>query len=98
MPAKRKCKEALEQVRDRLTREQRLRTERRIRELLDPEQLSVREDELVDSDCELEVASTNQAKATVSSQDILILIICLAWVAVVAYVFWFNRSHICYRL
>jgi hypothetical protein len=98
MPAKRKCKETLEQVRDRLTREQRLRTERRIRELLEPEQLAVREDELEDSDSELEVASTNQAKATVSSQDILILIICLAWVAVVAYVFWFNRSHICYRL
>ena len=98
MPAKRKCKETLEQVRDRLTREQRLRTERRIRELLEPEQLAVREDELEDSDSELEVASTNQAKATVSSQDILILIICLAWVVVVAYVFWFNRSHICYRL
>ena len=98
MPAKRKCKETLEQVRDRLTREQRLRTERRIRELLEPEQLAVREDELEDSDSELEVASTNQAKATVSSQDILILIICSAWVAVVAYVFWFNRSHICYRL
>ena len=98
MPAKRKCKETLEQVRDRLTREQRLRTERRIRELLEPEQLAVREDELEDSDSELEVASTNLGKATVSSQDILILIICLAWVAVVAYVFWFNRSHICYRV
>ena len=98
MPAKRKCKETLEQVRDRLTREQRLRTERRIRELLEPEQLAVREDELEDSDSELEVASTNQAKATVSSQVILILIVCIAWTAVVAYVFWFNRSHICYRL
>ena len=98
MPAKRKCKETLEQVRDRLTREQRLRTERRIRELLEPEQLAVTEDDLEDSDSELEVTPTEQAKATVSSQDILILIVCLAWTAVVAYVFWFNRRHICYRI
>jgi hypothetical protein len=98
MPAKRKCKETLKQVRDRLTREQRLRTERRIRELLEPEQLAVTEDDLEDSDSELEVTPTSQSKTTVSSQDILILIICLAWTAVVAYVFWFNRSHICYRV
>ena len=56
------------------------------------------EDDLEDSDSELEVTPTEQVKATVSSQDILILIVCLAWTAVVAYVFWFNRSHICYRL
>ena len=98
MPAKRKCKETLQQVRERLSREQRLRTEKRIKELLEPEQLAVTEDDLEDSDSELEVTPTEQAKATVSSQDILILIVCLAWTAVVAYVFWFNRSHICYRL
>jgi hypothetical protein len=98
MPVKRKCKETLQQVRERLVREQRIRTERRIRDLLEPEQLAVTEDDLEDSDSELEVTSTDQAKATVSSQDILILIVCLAWTAVVAYVFWFNRSHICYRV
>ncbi len=98
MPVKRKCKETLKQVRDRLTREQRLRTERRIRELLEPEQLAVTEDDLEDSDSKLEVTLTSQPKTTVSSQVTLILIVCLAWTAVVAYVFWFNRSHICYRV
>ena len=98
MPAKRNCKETLKQVRDRLTREQRLRTERRIRELLEPEQLAVTEEDLEVSDSELEVTPTSQPKTTVSSQVILILIVCIAWTAVVAYVFWFNRSHICYRI
>ncbi len=98
MPAKRKCKETLKQVRDRLTREQRLRTERRIRELLEPEQLAVTEEHLEDSDSELEVTLTSHSKSTASSQVILILIVCIAWIAVVAYVFWFNRSHICYRI
>ena len=100
MPRKRheKTFETLLQTKERLTRELRLRTERRVRELLEPEQLAVTEDDLEDSDSELEVTPTEQAKATVSSQDILILIVCLAWTAVVAYVFWFNRSHICYRI
>jgi hypothetical protein len=53
MPAKRNCKETLKQVRDRLTREQRLRTERRIKELLEPEQLAVTEEDLEVSDSEL---------------------------------------------
>jgi hypothetical protein len=47
MPVKRNCKETLQQVRERLVREQRLRTEQRIRDLLEPEQLAVTEDELV---------------------------------------------------
>ena len=92
MPAKRKCKETLQQVRERLSREQRLRTEKRIKELLEPEQLAVTEDDLEDSDSELEVTPTKQAKAN------SILIVCLVWTAVVAYVFWLNRSHICYRV
>ncbi len=98
MPAKRKCKETLKQVRDRLTREQRLKTERRIRELLEPEQLAVTEEDLEVSDSEVEVTITSYSKSTASSQVILILIVCIAWIAVVAYVFWFNRSHICYRI
>jgi hypothetical protein len=98
MPAKRNCKETLKQVRDRLTREQRLRTERRIRELLEPERLAVTEDNLEVSDSELEVTPTSQSKTTASSQVILISIVCIAWTAVVAYVIWFNRSHICYRI
>ena len=98
MPAKRKCKETLKQVRDRLTREQRLRTERRIRELLEPEQLAVTEEDLEVSDSELEVTLTSHSKSTASSQVILISIVCIAWTAVVAYVFWFNRSYTCYRI
>jgi hypothetical protein len=93
-----KCKETLLQVKQRLTREQRLRTEKRLRELLEPEQLAVTEDHLEDSDSELEVTLTSHSKSTVSSQVILILFVCIAWIAVVAYVFWFNRSHICYRI
>ena len=85
-------------MRERLSREQRLRTERRIRELLEPEQLDVTEDDLEASDSELEVTSTGQAKVAVSSQVILILIVCSAWTAVLAYLFWFSRSHICYRI
>jgi hypothetical protein len=61
-----------------LTREQRLRTERRIRELLEPEQLAVTEDDLEVSESELEVEPTRQSKTTVSSQVILILIVCFA--------------------
>ncbi len=98
MPVKRKCKETLQQVRERLVREQRVRTEQRVRELLEPEQLAVTEDDLEDSDSELEVTPTSQSKTTVSSQVILILIVCLAWTAVLAYLFWFSRSHICYRV
>jgi hypothetical protein len=98
MPVKRKCKETLQQVRERLVREQRLRTEKRIRDLLEPEQLAVTEDDLEASDSELEVTSTGQAKVAVSSQVILILIVCSAWTAVLAYLFWFSRSHICYRI
>ena len=93
-----KCKETLLQVKQRLTREQRNRTEKRLRELLEPEQLAVTEDHLEDSDPELEVTLTSHSKLTATSQVILILFVCIAWIAVVAYVFWFNRSHICYRI
>jgi hypothetical protein len=98
MPVKRKCKETLQQVRERLTREQRLRTEKRVRELLEPEQLAVTEDEPVASDSEPEVTCTVKPKLVVSRQDCLILIICSTWIAVLAYLSWFSRSHICYRI
>jgi hypothetical protein len=100
MPRKRheKTFETLLQTKERLTRELRLRTEKRLRELLEPEQLAVTEDHLEDSDSELEVTLTSHSKSTASSQVILILFVCIAWIAVVAYVFWFNRSHICYRI
>jgi hypothetical protein len=87
MPVKRKCKETLQQVRERLVREQRVRTEQRVREIFEPEQLAVTEDDLEVGDSELEATPTSQSKTTVSNQDILILIVCLAWTAVVAYVF-----------
>ncbi len=99
MPVKRKCKETLQQVRERLiVREQRLRTEQRVRELLEPEQLAVTEDDPVASDSEPAVTFTDKSKVAVSSQVILILIICSAWIAVLAYLFWFSRSHICCRI
>jgi hypothetical protein len=90
--------ETLLQTKERLTRELRLRTERRIRELLEPEQLAVTEDDLEVSGLDLKVEPTIQSNTTVSSQVILVLFVCLAWTVVVAYVFWFNRSHICYRI
>jgi hypothetical protein len=98
MPVKRKCKKTLPQVRERLVREQRFRTEQRVRELLEPEQLAVTEGELEASNSELELTSTDQSKIAVSSQVILILIVCSAWAHVLAYLFWFSRSHICYRI
>jgi hypothetical protein len=67
MPAKRKCTETLQQVRERLRREQRLRTEKRIRELLEPEQLAVTEDESDSDDSELEEIYTSKSKVAVSS-------------------------------
>jgi hypothetical protein len=82
MPAKRKCKETLQQVRERVSREQRLRTEKRIRELLEPEQLAVTEDESNSDDSELEEVYTDKSTVAVSSQKFLILIICSIWIAV----------------
>jgi hypothetical protein len=46
--------------RARLSREERLRTEKRIRELLEPEQLAVTEDESNSDDSELEEVHTCQ--------------------------------------
>jgi hypothetical protein len=98
MPVKRNCKETLQQVRERLVREQRLRTEQRVRELLEPEQMAVTEDEPIASDSEPEVTCTDKSKIAMSRQNCLVLAICLTWSAVLAYLFWFNRSHICYRI
>ncbi len=99
MPAKRKCKETLQQVRERLSREQRLRmTEKRVRELLEPEQLAVTEDESVSCDSESQGTSTDKPKVAVSGQACLVLIICSVWIAVLAYLYWFSRNHTCYRI
>ncbi len=98
MPAKRKCKETLQQVRERLSREQRLRTEKRVRELLEPEQLAVTEDEFVSYDPESQETSTDKSKVAVSGQACLALTICSAWIAVLAYLYWFSRNHTCYRI
>ena len=98
MPAKRKCKETLQQVRERLSREQRLRTEKRIEELLESERLAVIEDEAVSYDLEPHGLNTYKPKVAVSGQVILNLTGCILWVAVLAYVYWFNRNHTCYRI
>jgi hypothetical protein len=98
MPAKRKCKETLQQVRERLSREQRLRTEKRIKELLEPEQLAVTEDEAVSYDLEPQELCTEKPKVAVPSQVTLILTACSLWISVVAYLYWFNRNHTCYRI
>ncbi len=98
MPAKRKCKETLQRVRERLSREQRLRTEKKIRELLESEQLAVTEDEAVTYDFEPQEISTDKPKVAVSGQVTLILIVCFLWTAVLAYLHWFSRNHTCYRI
>jgi hypothetical protein len=98
MPAKRKCKETLQQVRERLSREQRLRTEKRIKELLEPEQLAVTEDEAVSYDIEPQELCTDKPEVAVSNQVSLILTVCFLWIPVLVYLYWFNRNHTCYRI
>jgi hypothetical protein len=98
MPAKRKYKETLQQVRERLSREQRLRTEKRIKELLEPEQLAVTEDEAVSYDIEPQELYIDRPRVAVPSQVTLILTACFLWISVVAYLSWFNRNHTCYRI
>jgi hypothetical protein len=94
MPAKRKCKETLQQVKERLIREQRLRTEKRLRELLEPEQLAVTEDESNFDNSELEIVHTDKSKVTASSQKALIIWFIL--IAVLVYLSWFSSSYTCY--
>ena len=100
MPRKRheKTFETLLQTKERLTRELRLRTEKRIEELLESERLAVIEDEAVSYDLEPHELNTYIPKVAVSGQVILNLTGCLLWVAVLAYVYWFNRTHTCYRI
>ena len=100
MPRKRheKTFETLLQTKERLTRELRLRTEKRIEELLESERLAVIEDEAVSYDLEPHELNTYKPKVAVSGQVILNLTGCLLWVAVLAYVYWFNRNHTCYRI
>jgi hypothetical protein len=100
MPRKRheKTFETLLQTKERLTRELRLRTEKRIEELLESERLAVIEDEAVSYDLEPHGLNTYIPKVAVSGRVILNLTGCLLWVAVLAYVYWFNRTHTCYRI
>ncbi len=100
MPRKRheKTFETLLQTKERLTRELRLRTEKRIEELLEPERLAVIEGGTVSYDLEPHGFSTYIPKVAVSGQVILNVTGCLLWVAVLVYVYWFNRNHTCYRI
>ena len=75
MPVKRKCKETLQQVRERLVREQKLRTEKRLRELLEPDQLAVTEEDSDSEQSEPEETYTNRSTAAVSYQACLIFAI-----------------------
>ena len=71
---KRKCKETLTQVRERLTREQANRTNRRIRELLD------RKEDSSDSDSEEEQASSSDGSVDTLSllrRDLYLGLLCL---------------------
>ena len=90
--------ETLLQTKERLTRELRLRTEKRIEELLEPQRLAVIEDEAVSCDPEPHGFTTDIPKVAVSSRVILDLTFCFLWVAVLAYVYWFYRNHTCYRI
>ena len=100
MPRKRheKTFETLLQTKERLTRELRLRTERRIKELLESEQLTVTEDEAVSYDTDPQELHTGRPRVAVPSQVTLILVACFLWISVVAYLNWFNRNHTCYRI
>ena len=100
MPRKRheKTFETLLQTKERLTRELRLRTEKRIKELLESEQLTVTEDEAVSYDTDPQELHTGRPRVAVPSQVTLILVACFLWISVVAYLNWFNRNHTCYRI
>jgi hypothetical protein len=97
MPAKRKCKEALQQVRERLIREQRLRTEKRLRELLDPEQLAVTEDESEFSDSGSEDSDRDKQStlSAVSVQACLVLTFCFVLALLTT---WVKHNIVCYRI
>ena len=83
--SRKKSFEILLQIKERLNRELRLRTQRRLKELLEPEQLAVTEDESNSDDSELEEVYTDKSTVAVSSQKFLILIICSILIAVLAY-------------
>jgi hypothetical protein len=95
MPAKRACKESLQQVRGRLSREQRLRTEKRLKELLEPEQLAVTEGKSDSDDSRSEEPDTDkQSTLAVPIQACLILIICFALISLFVFVSCFQSSFI----
>jgi hypothetical protein len=94
MPAKMKCKETLQQVRERLIREQRLRTEKRLRELLEPEQLAVTEDESESSDSGSEESGSDKqlTLSAVPVQACLILTFCFVLTLLAT---WIKHNIIC---
>jgi hypothetical protein len=97
MPAKRKCKETLQQVRERLVGEQRLRTEKRLREPLEPEQLAVTEDESKSSDSESEEPdiAKHSTLSAVPLQACLTLAFCFVLALLVT---WIKHNIICYQI
>ncbi len=87
-----------------MIREQRLRTEKKLRELLEQEQLAVKEDESEsdNSDSEYpepEVLDTgNRSTTAVPNQVCLISVICLVVICLVFFLSWFESNFVCYRI
>jgi hypothetical protein len=84
----RKCKETLLQVKERLTREQRNRTEKRVRELLGPEE--------IDSDSDSEGDQGNSIDGRVDSlslirRDLYLGLLCLLLI-IVLQTYWFRST------
>ena len=84
----RKCKETLLQVKERLTREQRNRTEKRVRELLELEE--------IDSDSDSEGEQGNSIDGRVDSlslirRDLYLGLLCLLLI-IVLQTYWFSST------
>ena len=89
--------ETLLQTKERLTRELRLRTEKRQRELLEPEQLAVKEDdsEFVESDSKEPEQVNRHLTTTNLVLSCLLIVVCLVSLA---FVIWLNLNFVCYKI
>ncbi len=101
MPGKSRKKtfETLLQTKERLTRELRLRTEKRQRELLEPERLAVKEDDsdFEDSDSEEREQENNQLSTSITSLTCLLIVIAICF-ALIVFIIWLDSNFVCYKI
>jgi hypothetical protein len=69
-----------------------------LRELLEPEELAVTEEDSESEQSEPEETYTNKSTAAVSYQACLIFAICFASVCLVCQIAWLDRNFACYRI